>query len=1174
AQGDPWAFEKIPRVAPSLLALKRFILEDPVIRPLLQVLLSQDRPLKNPDEDRIWFEALAKVGSELMVSMAREDFARDEKGTVRDVLEAGRDDRTQFFERLKDIEGQGDRRVAVFMNNAGSETALALFFSYLLLRAGFSVTLYPAVFPSINSDVTTDEMYFLIPYVDGILSEVEQEFKAQRQKKMGDYHQAGVEGSKRLAHLYIRPFESDYVDSARMRDSMVEAMNQHAVSLALGELWYGYLVGMVKPSLDPFNTEFDFGWSHDMDGRPLAITRPVLRQTSSVLCCFVHKNARQYLEDRNERAQVRDNERGDFRPWDRLAYREMFFQQFSGNGWYQVRRQFRVNITGVSSLKELFADDARLKDLQKKFKDSYSFYLSIIEDRSRFEVEQVDPERLIKQGIIQWEFRTPLRRGRIILTENPDGFVMEIALAVNFELLARHVAPDVISVRRSEVPDTREKIAALILEQMRSFLTTSPLAQTVTLVNPLREYRSERLVFNDGVLEPQRNIKGEEAPDYYVVDFSVMTPMGMQMFDFLREDEETNRIFAQTTKPFAVLDTAHGSKQEMLVWLSPCFVTRDAKYVRVIVKNPGTEVRLNQFFGVSQASENGQIERFIQEGGNAFVIRWQNGQAVADAKPVEAIKADPLPLDPAQRPVVLSAPIDPHTQAPLRTMFRKYGECAVVYTDLVAIGNLLDMNYQETYWENIEFRRGLPRFDYVTGMATVVQLAFPHNTVGDYLPFARRAPDGNVMYDPMAADPKSKAVHVDWDKTIRMARRVAALARAFGMSAVDINTGSPALIAQKGGAYLNDRAQVKGTLTLKPFSRLTGRESAVLAYAFTIEDPDFLMGGVDAAMKALAARFNLVAESRFNISLEPSEKQEVFAHVQAAIRDFISTHEKEYVVARIVRELKAATMLDVPICVKTRFVHVPEQKDKVLERRAMIKATQDFLKAVMAENPAWIVVHTRTHEEQYSAGTALKGRASLVEIRRALPAHVPFYVNGEFKTVEDVRHFKNTPEGANVAGIMVAIPTLRNPFILADMKMAWLDPAAAIPSRDIELFFTLLKDYIDLCQKAFGGRLNPERVALGLQIFLTAFSDPGLLSEFIFVADQAGFNEALRRCQPVISAAQTALKYMPVKNAEGISFEQKMIQVLDVLKKAVDHISDMAAGQNTGASISAESLVS
>jgi 5'-nucleotidase len=1074
-----------------------------------------------------WGDKFYQVSVGLLEGMAREDFLADVGGIVRGVPVALVDDREVFLrDVLKNAYKLDRKSVGIFLNNAGDETVLAIFFAYLLLNYGFKVTLYTSLLPSINSDVTTDEIYFLIPYMDTILR------KAEAKAGLVDYYAQ--------EKLVIQPFEANYTDEEEMRDRMVEEMNRHDVSLSLGELWYGYLVGLGKePSMEPFNRDFDYSWSHDPEGKRFTRGRPVLAKDSSVIAVFVHKNAQQHLEHRNLRrkdgVKVLKEEESDALPYDRTSYNAYLYQLFRGGDWYHVRRQYNVNM-GLT-LADLVARPEVLEALKNNIKDALSFYLSVPENKKRFLIRPVE----VSSRRVEWIYKTPLRRMRVVLeSEGRKKVVLKIDIAINFDPLRRELPAANFGGRIAEIPTHRMKIPGLVVSHVRCGAVQAAQAiamQTVVAIaDPLKQYRFARIVMDDkdniksGLVGDERvSSKSRFVPDYYAFDISCASSLGRKLVAYLNGGA-TRRIFVKSEKQFI------GSRR--LVWLSPAYVVdgENGPVLRVIVKNPGKRVWLGRFLGADTATA--QVTS-LGMNGVAYGIKWAQGNPqVTELNDFQESFAKALP-GVNKMPHIFSAPIDPYTHATMRAVFHKYGKCPVVFTDLIRTANIFDQNFpKDAYWEDVEFSGGLSRMNFVTGMATVVQLAFPHKT-----------PVKDAFFAPGTEI-------IDWEKTILFAQTAAALAKTMGMSGVDINTGSPALADQKGGAYLNDRIVIAcPDGELRPFvsaqtvnRSLRTEESVRMEQLCKISIPlknfEFCKSCQEEYKSALIQQFMADVDKHF-IELTGAEVAHVKDYVNGRFDQALKAEKNEYILTRIVRELKEATGEDFPICVKTRLVTVTD-KDK-----DMITATREFLTQIMSVQPRWIVVHMRTKEEGYKSGKAKERWDKLAEILKGIDeaARVPVYVNGEFVKVADIKRFKDDKYDEGISGIMVAMASLTNPFILEDMALAW--GKNKIKEHAREEYFELMQEYVDLSGKEFNGRLNPDKAALGLQSFLGIFNDPdfwGKAGADIKENGKGVGRSLMTEFQPVIFAAKEAIKAVrPESNGMPGEFEAELKEIISVV---------------------------
>jgi tRNA-dihydrouridine synthase len=106
--------------------------------------------------------------------------------------------------------------------------------------------------------------------------------------------------------------------------------------------------------------------------------------------------------------------------------------------------------------------------------------------------------------------------------------------------------------------------------------------------------------------------------------------------------------------------------------------------------------------------------------------------------------------------------------------------------------------------------------------------------------------------------------------------------------------------------------------------------------------------------------------------------------------------------------------IEIPVSVKTRIGY-----DKPI--------TEQWIKFLSDQNPAWIAVHGRTLKQMYS------GNANWDELRKAVECtNLPVLVNGDVKEYNDI---KRILDYTGAYGVLIGRATFGNPFVFQPLSM-------------------------------------------------------------------------------------------------------------------------------------------
>ncbi|MFH1383378.1 MAG: ARMT1-like domain-containing protein, partial [Candidatus Omnitrophota bacterium] len=587
---DTCAWEKIERIESSL---KRFTsyLASPVdtrsgTLPPKEVFSREEKTGKKAK--KLKEEVFKQVYNDLVERIAREHFESDNIEYIRDKPYPLIDHRggdglhneqgEKFFDVLEALIQKNKKDVSIFFNNAGDETILSLWQVCLLLYKGFDVTMYGSAFPTLNTDVTPDDLYFMIPYFDTLL---------RRQDVSEKYLLSTAFNEGRLA---IVPFNAQYSDADDCRNRMIEEMNKYDMNIILGELWYGYLVGLGELSNDPFNAHYDEQYSHDNTAVARLSPVPHLKSGTYVFSIFVHKNARQMLEYRNSLSGA-ELERQDFIPKHTTAYKGFIFQLFKGGGWQSVHKELVLTYDEKFTLKDIFKEKG-FTAFTANVKAACSYYFTLSEDRNLFALEASYNDA---DDCIQLEYTTPSRRITITIgnekttTAGRKRAVMAIDFAVNYEPLHRLNA-EYEAIRRSEWPIFRAKIPSLIQDHTVNFLSNIPgNEEKASVEDPSLKYNFATVTLPrlDAVSAQQSGevYDPSERIDYIRVDIPVDSfTKNKEQFSLLRARSDTV-FFAKIEKLFS---DGKENTPRTIVSLAPAFIVttgKDTLFLRILIKN-------------------------------------------------------------------------------------------------------------------------------------------------------------------------------------------------------------------------------------------------------------------------------------------------------------------------------------------------------------------------------------------------------------------------------------------------------------------------------------------------------------------------------------------------------------------------------------------------------------
>lgn len=453
--------------------------------------------------------------------------------------------------------------VSVYFNNAGAESWWNLYQVFILLKLGFQVTIVVPEAPVLNKDVTKQDILFMIPYMDQYLKRFYGEslgnvlakglqgdtpaliIKAVRidERPVPDVEkqEALKKGLRREKPVHGKPLsyparvKRDLERAGKdfwgaqdaLRRNLVGLISGSNFNILVGELWYGYFVGMGELSTAPINsapkkgagsegkegfflgaardlehdTAFAFGWD--------SVAKSIQGESEGhVLTVHVHKNVRQQVDAFSE-ADTDGREAGGL-PDTTLTYANFDLHYFYPKSWRTVDERFYYR--GNLDIRKLLEDPELRDGLLKTFGDAGKFFFSSQEDRMDFVVHEATEEarreeetlfktdadgKTVKAGknikmAYDFVYRTPTRglRIRISMYEGAQEFPIirggketqilahgqiDVQFGLNFEHhLRREKSSEesrqdsVLTTRYQELSALQSKIPALFRGHVRN----------------------------------------------------------------------------------------------------------------------------------------------------------------------------------------------------------------------------------------------------------------------------------------------------------------------------------------------------------------------------------------------------------------------------------------------------------------------------------------------------------------------------------------------------------------------------------------------------------------------------------------------------------------------------------------------------------------------------------
>jgi predicted house-cleaning NTP pyrophosphatase (Maf/HAM1 superfamily)/tRNA-dihydrouridine synthase/2'-5' RNA ligase len=313
--------------------------------------------------------------------------------------------------------------VSVYFNNAGAESWWNLYQVFLLLQLGFDVSIIVPEAPTLNKDVTAQDIQFMLPYMDAYLKRI---YGADIGRPLADASMGRGEHSLKIEGVRIEerpgpvPGKSERDSAASyparlqkdlelinkeplgfedaLRRNLVKLIKKSHFNILVGELWYGYFAGMGELSTDPINAiqEKDKGWEERKDlilgsaidseevlgGRSLdlqGVTKKIRTDIGTkghVLTVHVHKNVRQQVDAFSEPG-ADGREKGGL-PDPVIIYGSPDSHYFYPNAWRRTNPRFYYR--GTADIEKLLNDEDARRSMLKLFREASKFYFGTQED--------------------------------------------------------------------------------------------------------------------------------------------------------------------------------------------------------------------------------------------------------------------------------------------------------------------------------------------------------------------------------------------------------------------------------------------------------------------------------------------------------------------------------------------------------------------------------------------------------------------------------------------------------------------------------------------------------------------------------------------------------------------------------------------------------------------------
>ncbi|MCP4155902.1 MAG: hypothetical protein GY757_49715 [bacterium] len=772
--------------------------------------------LITPKEDRTpIFEECGRAIKEMVFENQSSDvlgFSNIRKQEIVDIA----DNRREFLDYLKQVsEYNPGIKVAVFLNNAGPETMFALWSAYLLLNAGISVTLLAPTFPIIEKDVTIYDVVNLLPYFDGILAKRFGQSSGGRGKGISCFLRKSFRQQECI--LEIKAFNSSFRDQETVRRDMVrEAKNYYSVIL-LGELWYGYYVGLGNLIEEPVSCVLDGENSMNTDAvdeicNEYEINDPVREKlktavkeiqdrtrhqldSTHVFAAFSHSNPRQPLDILPSKGagrfahEVYDTGGCVFQLFPASDYRGDGY-----NGWRKTLRVFKIE---VGDGPKVIGSDKMKREFPPRAAKACRFYFDLEDFSYDVRVDTLDCYR----------YQSPNKRIRMSVRDFGKEFFLFVEFTVNFGNLKRsgdstdnRGARSKFFVRKEEWPLIATKIPGLIARHLRDVL--GPGSEVIDLsrhkhtpVPPPEHLVTLHLSFPFRLITvpaPKELQKQKQLIHLQLIpteNDNTDQDSGEKIDD--KEQSSINRWVE--TGIYLLQIAKHSRKDEkendFIRMYVPAFFKADTGTLEAYVPNVSLMRNTLEILRIIRVDlDNDDNILTILEEVDESLLYYQKGINNGPGPVNGILPVLPAPIDVdtpiAERMTVRKLVEKRHTRGENRETTKHF----ISYSEMVRIGNIFEKNTDPGWWEDYEYMTGLPRVNVHSDEKVLIQLTAPHDTPQEEDPF------------------KDKDGRFSVQRTQRLFNASADLAVLNGAVGVDLNFGSPAVARQGGGAEFSDNA--------------------------------------------------------------------------------------------------------------------------------------------------------------------------------------------------------------------------------------------------------------------------------------------------------------------------------------------------------------------------------
>ncbi len=706
-------------------------------------------------------------------------------------------------------------KVAIFLNNAGPETMFALWLTYLLLNLGLSVTLLAPTFPMINKDVTIDDVIHLIPYFDGILVNRLGEATKRSGRLLSGFLRKSFQDCESV--LELNAFNSSFDNQQVVRKDLIHEAKKHHAVIFVGELWYGYFVGLGKLLEEPISCYYDqknsffipseasedkvqvenfkvVMKSHEVDDAYKGLLDKKVKTVeqhaddwlskTDVFFTFTHDNPQQQLD-------VWDKDSGMF-AHDTYETGCSVFQfipaaNYCGNdynGWRSILKVFTIH--GESD----FTFDSRIFDetsfLENAIK-ACGFFFDLKDYKYKLEKISHPADPTIPY---EYWYKTPNKRIGIFVYKFNNKYYLFIHMALNFGNLKKESDASAMQgmmskyhIRKEEWPLLSSKIPGLIARHLQNAMNHEKGKITIT---DLAKKKFTAVQLPETWIKKENNayfeIKANEEQGMEEKKNLVKIRIA-PLADFKHEFKEENVYLLQICK-----EKLNGEASGKIYMYVPAFFNGTVKNLIAYIPNISFSQNSIQILRIIQLDDNKQdMVEAVYESGDCPKIQ-------SNIKADEVYRALPAPIDVdtpvAERLVVRKLLEQFYPPDPLNPTGKPV---LISYSEMVRIGNIFKKNVDPNWWEDYEYMTGLPRMNIQSDEKVLIQMVAPHD-----------APAGINFF---TGEGDNKVLNKD--KTLRYFIAATQLALFNTAVGVDFNFGSPAVDRQGGGARFSDNKNAR-----------------------------------------------------------------------------------------------------------------------------------------------------------------------------------------------------------------------------------------------------------------------------------------------------------------------------------------------------------------------------